>query len=349
MKILKRIIIPTLMCILMTGAFTACHSHNPEWRIDKEEHWKECECGEISEKGEHTFELDICTVCGAEIKKEDGIITDMTVFNSYGDWIHQIYFDEDENPAFEYTAEYDYDESGNVTVARIYEGGALYQSAEYAYDDEGFTYKKYETEHMQDGSRYVIEYNETGDPVCYYEYDADGKLYETRRSEYLTDENGELTGERVYINDVLTNEMKYLSGSDGEEEYYYISEQTEYLDDGSRFVEVYDESGDVVREISYDAEGKQLYDYELEYFYNDDGYESSVEKRENGVLKEEIIFEYNEDGDILSEKVYNGNVLVKESIYTAGENFFYVSKIIIYNEDGTVTTEEYDEMGEAIE
>lgn len=349
MKILKRIIIPALMCILMTGAFTACHSHNPEWRVDKDSHWKECECGETSEVGEHTFELDICTVCGAEIKREDGKITDISVFNSYGDWVHQLYFDEDENPVYEFTAEYDYDENGNMTVGKIYSEGLLYQSVEYDYGSDGFTYKKFESEHMEDGSRYVVEYNEAGDPVCNYEYDADGKLIEARRSEYLTDENGELTGERVYINDVLSEEIKYAEGADGEEEYFYISERKEYYEDRSSFVEVYNEGGDIIRETSYDAEGKTVYDYELEYFYDDEGNETSVEKRENGVLKEKIVFEYNEDGDIVAEKAYKEDVLVKESLYSAGENFFYVSKIINYNEDGTTVVEEYDENGELIE
>ncbi len=349
MKMFKRIFLPVLICIIITFAFTACHSHNPEWRVDKDSHWRECECGEISELAEHSFELDICAVCSAERKTEDGKITEINVFNDYGDWIQQIFYDEDENPIGEYTARYTYDENGNKLSEDVYDGQELYVSCEYEYGSDGFTYKKYESEPTGDGGKYVIEFDENGDPVGTYEYDADGNMIEARRSEYLTDENGELVGEKVYINDVLSKEMKYASGSDGEEEYFYISEETNYSDDGSKLVEVYDEDGDVVREIAYDSAGEKLYDYELEYFYNDDGYETLIEKRENGVLRQEIVFEYDDEGNITAEKLYEDNKLLKESVYTAAENYFYVSKIITYNPDGTTSVEEYDEYDEIAE
>lgn len=35
------------------------------WVSDTAHHWKECECGDITQKAEHTYEKGVCTVCGA--------------------------------------------------------------------------------------------------------------------------------------------------------------------------------------------------------------------------------------------------------------------------------------------
>ncbi len=349
MKNVKRIILPLLLCALVTVVFTACHSHTPEWKIDADSHWKECACGEISEKGEHTFDLDICTVCGAERKTEDGKVTEMGVWNDYGDWIQWLYFDEEGNLKNETSAEYTYDETGNKLTDILYEDGVLVSSGEYEYNSEGFTFKKYETEYYEDGTKCVYEYNENGDSLGYVLYDEEGKKTESYRSEYITDEKGDLTGEKVYENDVLTQEIKYAFANDGEEDYLYAQEVATYAEDGSKTVEKYDENGDTVQELFYNADGEKLYAYDLEYFYDDDGNLTVIEKREEGVLKQEVIYEYDDEGNIIAEKTYEGDKLIKESLYTAAENFMYESKIITYNDDGTTTVEEYDENGELIE
>lgn len=373
MKNVKRIILPLLLCALVTAVFTACHSHNPEWKIDTEKHWKECSCGEVSEEGEHSFESDVCTVCGAERTAEDGILTDMQVFNHYGDWTQKLYFDEEGNYTWENRAEYTYDKDGNKLTEKIYADDELNSSADYDYESEGLTYRKYETEYHGDGSKTVYEYNETGDSLGYVAYDEKGNVINTVRSEYITDENGELVGEKVYENDVLTEEMKYAAGSDGEEEYLYVTERVLYDEDGSKTVEGYDESGEIIREALYDADGKKVSDYDIEYILDDDGNLTAVEKRENGELKQktlyeydgndniksektyegdklvgEVKYEYDEYGNIQAEKTYEGDRLVKEVQYAESDFYMYEAKIITYNQDGTTTVEEFDEAGELI-
>ena len=37
-----------------------------DWQYDNDKHWRECACGEKSEKGDHTLEDDKCNVCGYE-------------------------------------------------------------------------------------------------------------------------------------------------------------------------------------------------------------------------------------------------------------------------------------------
>ena len=155
MKNIKRTVLALLLCTLILLTFTACHSHNPEWRIDKDRHWQECECGEISLEGEHSFELEICTVCGAERKTQDGAVTDIALFNEYGDWTQWLYFDAEGNYVYESSAEYTYDKNGNKLTDIIYDDGVVSSSGEYVYDSEGYTYKKYVTESYEDGTKCV--------------------------------------------------------------------------------------------------------------------------------------------------------------------------------------------------
>ncbi len=349
MKNVKRIGITFLLCMLMMTVFTACHSHEPQWKIDKERHWKECSCGEISEEGEHNFEEEICAVCGAERKSEDGILTDMGVCNDYGDWVQWLYFDEEGNLTSESTAEYTYDKKGNKLTDKLYEDGQLVSFGEYELDSQGISFKKYETEEYEDGSRCVYEYNESGDSMGYVLCDEEGNITESYRTEYITDEEDNLLGEKVYENEVLTQEISYASAKNEEEEFLYAEEVAHYSEDGSKLVEKYDENGELISELSYDAEGKKIYEYDLEYFYDEDGNHVSTEKRENGKLKQEVIYEYDEEGNVTAEKTYEGKKLVKEIQYAEAEYFFYEAKVITYNDDGTTTVEEYDENGELIE
>ncbi|MDE7384265.1 MAG: leucine-rich repeat domain-containing protein [Anaeroplasmataceae bacterium] len=53
-------------CIFMMVFLTSCqkHTHSYEWVISEEEHYKLCEeCLDEIERGEHTFEEDICSLC----------------------------------------------------------------------------------------------------------------------------------------------------------------------------------------------------------------------------------------------------------------------------------------------
>lgn len=46
------------------------HEYSVAWRIDSENHWKDCTCGEISRKGAHQYVNGVCAVCGTTDPKE---------------------------------------------------------------------------------------------------------------------------------------------------------------------------------------------------------------------------------------------------------------------------------------
>ncbi len=49
------------------------HEHNPseERKSDEENHWHECECGEKSDKGNHSFVYGVCSICGFKSEAKD--------------------------------------------------------------------------------------------------------------------------------------------------------------------------------------------------------------------------------------------------------------------------------------
>lgn len=42
------------------------HQFSDEWKHNNSRHWRECECGERTDVGEHSYEDGYCTVCGAK-------------------------------------------------------------------------------------------------------------------------------------------------------------------------------------------------------------------------------------------------------------------------------------------
>ena len=47
------------------------HEYSDEWKSDDENHWHECECGEASGAGSHSFVDGSCSVCGKSAPAED--------------------------------------------------------------------------------------------------------------------------------------------------------------------------------------------------------------------------------------------------------------------------------------
>ena len=58
-----------LFCLGGCVDLTSFHVHDFKWKMDSIGHFKECDCGEISDEGEHSFSLRSdfkgeCTSCG---------------------------------------------------------------------------------------------------------------------------------------------------------------------------------------------------------------------------------------------------------------------------------------------
>lgn len=96
------------------------------------------------------------------------------------------------------------------------------------------------------------------------------------------------------------------------------------LGDGSVDAYSYDEYGNSLRSVSFDAEGNILSEYRCEY-------------------------EYDDAGNILQSKSYIDGVLESEDFYTMGsEGCMIHTKCVMYMEDGSTTINEYDEYGNVI-
>jgi hypothetical protein len=68
-------------------SFAACgdggstHTHSwGAWRSNATQHWKECSCGEEYGRANHTFNGDVCSVCGYNVT------TNGTTYSLDGDW-----------------------------------------------------------------------------------------------------------------------------------------------------------------------------------------------------------------------------------------------------------------------
>ena len=84
---------------------TAHTANSTEWSFDEANHWHECDCGEIIDTAQHTFEVitdrealefqtglqhEECTVCGYEKEAEEIPATNST-FNFLDGAIHKLF------------------------------------------------------------------------------------------------------------------------------------------------------------------------------------------------------------------------------------------------------------------
>ena len=96
------------------------------------------------------------------------------------------------------------------------------------------------------------------------------------------------------------------------------------MGDGAADVYSYDQYGNLLRNASFDAEGNITAEYRYEY-------------------------EYANDGNILLSRSYVDGVLQSEDSYAMGSDGEMIPvKCVMYMEDGSITTNEYDEHGNVI-
>lgn len=219
-------------------------------------------------------------------------------------------------------------------------------------------------------------YNDNGDMLKTAEYDLNGKLITETICRYEYDGDGRLTSSETITDGVLTEECTYTS-VDGES---VIARCISYAEDGTKFINDYDEYGNVVRLISYDAEGNVDYQSESEYALSADGvwYEAKCTSTEQdgsvsvgtfsenedqiGLIRYDAAgsilcsyaweYTYDEDGNWQTMKYYRDGVLAEETLYktvtTEDGSTTYPETVTEYHEDGTQTVTTYDENGEVI-
>ncbi len=228
----------------------------------------------------------------------------------------------------------------------------------------------------------IYLYDENGNARIMADYDAEGNtigewIYEY---EYEYDDNGNKIKACEFNNGVLTAEIEYITvdGFSVEKKY------TDYFDDGSVFINEFDEYGNALYSVSYDAAGNIEMESFSEYTLLEDGFwieskciteyadgssvvseygeygdiVSFVYCNTDGIVEFDYEWEYSYDeaGNVLSEKFYDSGMLSGETFYSTAEDdgivYTYPETVIEYYPDGqkfvTVYDEEYNIISETL-
>jgi len=165
---------------------------------------------------------------------------------------------------------------------------------------------------FEDGGWDIYQNDEEERAILAVSYDAEGKVSCEYKIEYIEDEDGNLTGEKIYENGVLLAEMTY--GTDFWGLCGLVSEV--WYDGENRSVTEYDQYGNSISSIIYDGEN-------------------------NVISNERIEYENDEEGNVLRQRIFQEGRLVMEIDNTSGAEI-----ITEYDEEGTKTVRRYDERGD---
>lgn len=226
-------------------------------------------------------------------------------------------------------------------------------------------------------SKSVYQFNENGDPLMLADYDADGTILTETRYTYEYDTDGNLLRSFAKTDGVLTEEYTYTV-MDG---MHTVSQYISYLEDGSKFAGDYDAYGNVIRSISYDAEGNVVVQTDSEYALSvdDQWYEAVLTTTEADGSKtvselseygdQTSMTSYDADGNVLDTytweytyndagnwqtiKYYCDHVLTTDTVYatvdTEDGSITYPETITEYEADGSKTVTVYDENDSVIQ
>ena len=259
------------------GVSTEAPTEAPEeeavqaWQVDTENHWHlDSEANPI-DVGAH--DGDFCSVCGAEILDfGDGEIW-VQMYNDYGDTTLSMILRGNE-VVEDYRYDYTYDEEGYWETLKEYRFGMLVTDILYqtlVLDDGWVTSEKLTTTYFEEGGWMVKEYDDNGDAIKEWKYDADGnEIYAytvfteyddngyvtsvtkcagdvvMEKTVYEYNEFGEYTAIRYYEGDRLTMEELYTSYEMDDFTYSYCCKTVSYGADGTETVTEFDEYGNVI-------------------------------------------------------------------------------------------------------
>lgn len=293
-------------------------------------------------------------------KYRRGFIESVSEYNSDGNEVSCVYYNEDGSVNSRYEREYDsagnevrfisYKEDGSVNSKREYEydvtgncisnifyneDGEIIDSWKSEYDNTGNAIKC--VTYNADGSisvRSEYEYDSAGNEISFAEYNGDGNLYSKSESEY--DSSGRVIKNEsyyAYSNENWMTEYEYDSSGN------LIKDKT-YVNGEIAFINEYDSNGDYVYSINYyayyDSDGQEFrYEYKYDnngkcllnkkYYYPQGDIYWLEEKKydEQGRIVEERNYEYSEMafGDERRYYEYDNNGnLMKEEVYSYDEN-----------------------------
>ena len=175
-----------------------------------------------------------------------------------------------------------YDPDGKVDMEGFYE---------YACDENGEFYEVKTTEIQADGTTYVAEHNVYGDTVHWCAYLPDGTVEYERTYEYEYNEDGKPLWIKEYENGVLTYEiLGYAEITDEDGYTRYPETAVEYFADGTKLVSEYGENTEVAVETGYNADGSVDYVYTYTYEINDLDGQTVTVTDQSGEIVEQIVY-----------------------------------------------------------
>ena len=240
----------------------------------------------------------------------------------------QTVFDANDNEISR--CEYTYDEFGNKKSELRYLNGELTQRTDSTHDaDQMLVREVYTSFNMGVAESYIYD----------YEYDENGNMT-TRR---MMDTNGYLSI-LTYEYDETGKLIKTTDSNNSQTVYSYPDENTCIIlsqsGDGKTFSqtkEIYDNSGNLIRQISYQQNSYEEIDYEIANTYNEYGQQLASELYMKGVLNSGLYSEYEGDRCVCTthqnaESIYlieeyeydqYGNLLKKVSKTSSGLIMYY--------------------------
>ena len=177
-------------------------------------------------------------------------------YDDSGNPLSEIHYKPDGSLEVEYAYENVYDLRGNLIQIRTFTNGKLTQETEYinGTDPDGSTWTRSgkTTYYYEDGSKLVYDSDVESTWSTEITYDANGNVTHELRYEYLYNEEGDSIGSRGYENGRLFTAYDSILDENGET---IGVRNTDYREDGSKVVYEYGENFELLKEISYAADG----------------------------------------------------------------------------------------------
>lgn len=281
---MKKGLLLLILLLTLTLCCAAAETPAPIWERDAKTHWYVTASGEKTEKAPHVLEDILCTVCGTEVWVYEDGAADLYNYSELGELLRATTVDADGWITADSVVNYVYDEQGRKLWEKQYEMGRLAAQTAYAVNEAGESLPLWSEAYDADGAWGRNEYDEAGNCIRLYAYDAQGHLTSEEVCEYAQDADGwyYMTCSTVRMEGtVFINEYNqygdwtrsYIEEADGTvvSDTVFVHEYQAGVKRSSRtydagvlvWEEQYDENGMTVREIEYLADGSvNVYEYD---------------------------------------------------------------------------------------
>lgn len=271
-----------------------------------------------------------------------------------GDMIMSVEKDLDGNIIYEDRYDREYDENGNKVCEKHYiDGKLVHEVIEYIYSEDGnWGFPKKEIEYTEDGLTKIFDYNDHGELILEKDYDENGNVIYYFVGEYEYNEDGIMLSKKTYKNGSLSTEEYFKTTEDG---WTYTESETVYYPElGNAFKSIYNEFGDQIGRIIYDADDNIVSEFVFEIEYDENGNITCERHYTDGVLTYEALDYVTETDDYSFTRYPTTNVTYFEDgskNVTVNGKYGLIKSTTTYAADGSVKSEtvyeyEFFESGE---